>query len=342
MHEYTEASDMTAKELALMAGVSRGTVDRVLHGRGGVKEDTRRHVLQVAREQGYMPTRAGGALSGRQSLRIAAIINGRGNPFFDDVTHGARDALSDYSDFNIDFVLHELKGYDILAQKRALDMLDSPRGLLITPINTPDIAKRINQMVAGGSTVVTVNSDIDGCDRLCYVGCDDTQSGRTAGRMLSLMTQGKANVLVVCGGFQMLGHQRRVNGFREVLPDTLRVAAMVENGDDDEISYARVKAALMNDSSIDAVYFAAAGTPGGIRAIRQAGTIAPERILASDATPDVTRLIRGGSVGATICQQPYLQGYQAMRTLLQHVLFAKSPEKSLLYTQSEVKLTYNL
>src|SRR2546430_3352247 len=49
--------------IAKMANVSIGTVDRALHGRGGIKESTRHRILQVARQIGYTPNLAARALS---------------------------------------------------------------------------------------------------------------------------------------------------------------------------------------------------------------------------------------------------------------------------------------
>ena len=45
------------KDVAERAGVSRGTVDRVLNGRGGVYEPVRERVLKAIDELGYMSPR---------------------------------------------------------------------------------------------------------------------------------------------------------------------------------------------------------------------------------------------------------------------------------------------
>ena len=39
----------TIKEIAELAGVSRGTVDRVLNNRGAVNTDTREKILEIAK-----------------------------------------------------------------------------------------------------------------------------------------------------------------------------------------------------------------------------------------------------------------------------------------------------
>ena len=48
----------TIKQIAAAAGVSRGTVDRVLHNRSGVKPEIAVHVRQIAKDQAKSSQRA--------------------------------------------------------------------------------------------------------------------------------------------------------------------------------------------------------------------------------------------------------------------------------------------
>ena len=50
-----EEKRITVKDIATLAGVSKGTVDRVLHNRGEVSEASREKVMKIARQIGYKP-----------------------------------------------------------------------------------------------------------------------------------------------------------------------------------------------------------------------------------------------------------------------------------------------
>ena len=56
----------TIKDIAERAGVSRGTVDRVLNGRGEVSRDTKARVLFAVKELDYHPNKAGIALAAQK------------------------------------------------------------------------------------------------------------------------------------------------------------------------------------------------------------------------------------------------------------------------------------
>ena len=56
----------TIKEIAELAGVSRGTVDRVLNNRGAVNADTREKILEIAKLLDYQPNKAGVALAAQK------------------------------------------------------------------------------------------------------------------------------------------------------------------------------------------------------------------------------------------------------------------------------------
>ena len=63
---------LTIRQIAQLAGVSRGTVDRVLNHRPGVNPETAARVRRIAEEVGYQPNIAGQLLAARKrDLRIA-------------------------------------------------------------------------------------------------------------------------------------------------------------------------------------------------------------------------------------------------------------------------------
>lgn len=82
---------ITSKEIAALAGVSRGTVDRVLNHRGAVKPETEQRVREIARELNYQPNKAGMALAAqKKKITIGILLLGANsnNLFWNDVMDG--------------------------------------------------------------------------------------------------------------------------------------------------------------------------------------------------------------------------------------------------------------
>ena len=96
----------TIRQIAEIAGVSRGTVDRVLNHRGSVNPQTAERVLKIARQLDYKPNRAGLVLAAqKKNLHLGVILFGKGNPFFDDVVTGIDQAREELANYNCEIRL---------------------------------------------------------------------------------------------------------------------------------------------------------------------------------------------------------------------------------------------
>ncbi|MDD3459488.1 MAG: LacI family DNA-binding transcriptional regulator, partial [Weeksellaceae bacterium] len=84
---------ITIKEIAELANVSRGTVDKVLNGRPGVKSETKNRVLKIAKELNYKPNYLGKALvQHKEKTRIGVILTPEYNPYIHEIIQGIHSA----------------------------------------------------------------------------------------------------------------------------------------------------------------------------------------------------------------------------------------------------------
>lgn len=116
---------VTLKDLAKASGVSIGTVSRALNDKNEVSAKTSERIRQLAQELGYIPNRAGRALSAQKSINYVGItIPSINSPFFDDLKKGIDQALREFKDLGIDIVLKEQEGWDVNKQIEAIDELE--------------------------------------------------------------------------------------------------------------------------------------------------------------------------------------------------------------------------
>lgn len=341
---------MTAniKQIAQIAGVSRGTVDRALNERPGVNQEVAARIKEIAHALNYKPNKVAKAFATRnRGRKIGVVINSEGNPFFDEVLQGIYSAAAEVADFGTQVVVKRARGYDVSRQIDLIDELELENisMLAITPIDDAAVADKLNQLIDGGTQVVTFNTDILSARRLAYVGCNYRQSGNTAAGLLGMITGGQAGVGIVTGSLKILGHHQRIEGFKETVRADfpgIRVEALVENNDNDEISYLRVKEMLANHPGITALYFSAAGIEGGMQAVQELGGQRTLKIITVDLIPAVQQWLKEGLVAATICQEPYRQGYETIKLMFNVLVTGDQLESTVVHTENKIMLKYNL
>lgn len=320
---------VTMKQIAEACQVSRGTVDRVLNNRGRVREEIALRVRTTAAELGYRPNMAGKALAARKkNYVIGVILTSEGVEFFDEVLNGIRKGQEEIADYGITLLVRSMKGYDADKQLALMEeMKDQVQLFILNGINEDQVAGRIRAYREEGIPVITINADVENSDRLCYVGCDFTSSGRTAAGLLGLLSGGRAVVGIATGTVKVLGHNQRIHGFsglcRERYPG-MQIADIIETNDDDEAGYEQTCLMLKRHPDISALYIVAAGAAGVCRAVEESGRAGAILVVASDDTDSVRDWMRRGIIRAAVCQNPFGQGQRAVQTaadyLVQNIL----------------------
>lgn len=338
---------VTIKDIAQAAGVSRGTVDRALNRREGINPEVAERIRKIAKEMGYIPNRAGRALASRKNpLQIGVILNSVGNPFYADVIRGIQAAKKEFQDFSVKIHMRKLKGYDAEKQLEEIDSLLQlgVNALVLTPIDDNRIREKINQLTADKKPVVKLNSDIENTQKAVYIGCDYRKSGATAAGLMGMFCHGKGTVAIITGSMKMLGHNQRVEEFIRVCKNDfpqMKIAEVAENNDDSDLSFA-VTEKLLKGGRIDAFYFAAAGVEGGVAAIDRYCQQNRPLVICCDATEEIRRLIQMGKIQATVCQQPFQQGYESIKTVFNIFMTGNMPEQKEIWMENEIKISYNL
>jgi LacI family transcriptional regulator len=338
----------TIKHIAYLAGVSRGTVDRVLHNRGAVNSETAEKILSIARAVNYSPNKLGRTLAvKKKKLRFGYVLFSSGNPFFEDVVAGIHAKTAELSEYGVTVDIRYANLQDPPSQVAFINELvaDGADGLAITPINHPCVAGRLKALSAERFPIVTVNSDLPGCGRLAYVGSDYYRSGRTAGGLMKLIVGGRAQVGVVIGSPWVLCHSERVAGFSDFIRTEapgIQLAASAQNNDDELESFAVTKEMLETHPEITALFLASAGVYGACRAVKNAGAAGRITVLAYDTTPTTCEMLREGVISATIAQQPFIQGSQPLDLLMDYVALGEAPATDCFYTNLEIKIRENL
>jgi LacI family transcriptional regulator len=354
---------ITIKQIAEICGVSRGTVDRVLNSRGRVSPEKAALILKSAKQLGYKPNLAGKALAARKkAFVIGVILPAVGNIFFDDVIAGMMQAQSELSDYGVKILVRTIKGYDTdLLYKEIKSLKLHINALILAPTNDDLIINEINRLVEDGICVINVNNDVENSSRQCYVGSDYYKGGQIACGLMGLLVKGDAKIAILTGSRNVLGHNMRIEGFKNIMQrkhPKFEVVGIAETNDDDIIAYNATQKLLVEHPEINSVFIVAAGSYGVYKAIRDSKTdseiasevvskvaseIASEMAVVSfDIIPQTKEMMDSGIVKATICQQPFVQGYESVKIAFYYLVNRILPDNGSFIVKNEINISESI
>lgn len=337
----------TIKEIAALAGVSRGTVDRVLNNRGSVNPATAEKINEIAKALNYKPNKAGLALAAqKKKIKLGVILFSTDNPFFADVLKGVNEKTKDLAGYNCNVLVKQIP-INVDAQLNAIDELirEDVNGIALAPQNDDRIRIRINELFEQGIPVVTLNTDIENSTRIAYVGSNYTKSGRTAAGLLRLMTHGDVRIGIITGSSDILCHTERIAGFTDALKpyhEHMHIISVAETQDDEIASYEQTARLLNEHPEINALFFAAGGVYGGCRAIASLGLAGKLCVVAFDKAETTEQFLRDGILSAVICQQPRIQGKKPLDLLFHYLTSGELPDREYHYTAVDIRILENI
>lgn len=189
------------REIARLANVSIGTVDRVIHNRKGVSPNTHKKITAIIEELGYQPNKMASLLASKKKLTIAILIPkvSTETDYWLFPLNGIQQAAEEIKQFGVKiqyhfFDLDSKKSFTTAAGK----MLKSqPSAILLAPSfveESVSLMEKINQQEI---PVIFINSDLPQMPGLTYIGPDLYQSGRLGAQLVSKCLKTDFPILVV-------------------------------------------------------------------------------------------------------------------------------------------------
>ncbi|MBQ7335875.1 MAG: LacI family DNA-binding transcriptional regulator [Clostridia bacterium] len=162
-------SSMTTTQIARICGVSQGTVDRALHGRPGIKPETRERILSVAREYAYVPSVNGRQPSGK-SMLIGVVLYDLYNEFFSKLAMSLTETFQRVG-YSVVFLFSDK---ELAAERSALDYFNyiGVDGIILFSVGSDD-AEYLSYLRSIMRPMVVVGNRLGD---LTYIGVDDERA----------------------------------------------------------------------------------------------------------------------------------------------------------------------
>lgn len=321
----------TIKDVAVLAGVSIGTVDRVLNDRGRVAPETLRRVRHAISELDYTPNLTARHLSKAKTYTFGVMMPHEGQDcgYWELPRSGIARAARDLAFHNVharhfNFNRHSSASFEECCRHVRESDLD---GLVLAPVLSHP-AERFLAAIHNekGIPAVLFDSHVEAGGRFTFVGQDPFNSGLVAGKLLKILRRRGTICAVVTVGTDDYHLARRGEGFCHFFRDdptvNIRSIELVPREERDLAGeLRRFLAPVMEDLS--GVFVTNALSHFVVEYLETGGPSHHVPLVTYDLIPQNVEYLRRGIIDFVISQEPETQGYQAMYELYRQVVLGR-------------------
>lgn len=326
----------TIRDVAAVAGVSHGTVSRVINGGHWVSPEARAAVDAAIRETGYTANHAARMLATGRANSLAFLLTEPQHLLFADPTfalllRGATEALAERS---MTLVLLIADTVDEQINVERYVRAGHVDGVLLVSSHESD--SLLASLVAAGVPTVCTGIPLGEAASVPNVSVDEVGSARMMTRYL--MDQGHRRIALITGPNDTPGGRFRLVGFREEMGD-LFDPDLVEQGSYEQASGDAAMTRLLERApDIDAVFAASdVMAVGAIAALRRAGKRVPEDVAVAGF--DDSGLAEIHTPPLTTVRQPWAEISSTMVDMVLDVIAGRPREAVVLPTSLVVRET---
>lgn len=340
----------TIKDIAELAGVSKGTVDRVIHKRGKVSQKALDKVTKILGEIDYQPNPIARNLKNNKVYQIYVVLpDPKEDNFWAPCVEGVIQAIEEFKSFLVDIKLFFYKPTSTASfkevNKKVLEL--GPDAVLLSPLFHKESISAVNNYRSAGIVVSTFNSQIVLEEAINYVGLDLYQSGRVAAKLMHTIVPDTHDI-VICHFDETLNNaihmQQKEKGFRDYFSELngADYTILTLSVDQTNPDLSLVNFLKSQDKAFG--FFVTTSKSYNLVEILQGQRQKNIKVIGYDLLDENIDLLKKDMISFLIHQSPRTQTYLGLTYLIEHFLFNKEiPNKKLLpigIVNSENLITY--
>lgn len=326
---------ITIKDIAEKAGVSVGTVDRVLHNRPNVSKKALAKVSKALEEMNYEPNMYASALATNKSYTFYCLMpKHESEAYWEEVEQGQKKACETRRDFNVSIHILYYKRDDITTFTSTYEecLAAEPNGVIVVPASLELTRQFTDKLHERNIPFIMLDSYMPDLKPLAFFGQDSFASGYFAAKMLMLLANKEKEIMLMkqtVEGMAVASKQQdnREVGFRHYMRDHFPEINIIEV--DLPYIYSRK---TYND--ILETYFAEhPDTHHCITMTSKAHLVGDfllktnrrnVQIMGYDMVGKNANCLRQGSISFLIAQHGYMQGYYSVDALVRAIILNKN------------------
>lgn len=343
----------TINMVAEYAGVSRGTVDRVLNQRPHVKPELYERIVHAMKVLGYVPPKEDQAMAlglpihNIRPFKLGVLLAYETGYLKDEVMMGIEKAKKVFQNIPVEIIVEQC---ETSTEKEILERIDALietgiSGIAMRSIDTPAIAQKIEVLNQKKIPAVTFNSDISDCRRICFIGQDLIRSGRIAGELMAKYVRKNEHILAAIGDPEFHAHRQRLQGFCERMHEKGFLSSQftfIETHNDYQTTYEKVLDVINCNPDVRGIYMANHSVKGCADAVRDAGKAGEFFTISHDLTKSTRALLKNREIDFVISQNILDQSYESLVILMDYIQKKQEPKKQIIQSKMEIFCAENL
>lgn len=327
----------TIKELAKAAGVSVGTVDRILHNRGRFSAITAEKVHILVKEMGYTPNLHARGLkkSTKHSFSVVIPKMDQDDGYWTLILEGINSSLEELSPLGTELLIYQFDRYSSesceSAFKKAFN--DPSIGILAIPVRPKEVEKLLEQQ---NKPYLFIDSDIPvSKNKITYIGQDSYKSGILSAKLMALLIKGITNPkILIIDPYGDDNHLRnRLEGFvmsmKKRIP-TVNIT-IIKNSINHKTDTSIIEPLKSVETVPDGIFVANSMVYKIANYLNNKGeSFKNIPLIGYDLLPNSLELVADGTIDFIITQQPTEQGYLGIKTLYDNLILKKQIEPQII------------
>lgn len=316
------------KEIAKLAGISIGTVDRALHNRGRVDPETRDRILKIADMLGYKPNPHARNLKLSKVYKFAVFMPllEQDNAYWELPVKGVKRAQKELVNYKLDIQYFHYDKFSVDSIKTKFSEMKAwqPDGILLAPSDAV-LLKKLLSLMESEVPVVLFDSIIPNFNYLSIIGQDSYKSGFLSAKLMHILLKDQAHIAVL-RYFPSDDHiNNRIAGFKEYFATIAGINISTFDVINNLNEVAENIFGPQND--IHGVFVSNASTFPIAKFVKSKFREKKIHIIGYDLLKENIKLLKEGYIDFLISQMPEKQGYDGINILFRHLVYKEKVAK---------------
>ncbi len=325
---------ISINDIAEATGFSITTVSCALSGKGRVKAESRKKIIETAQEMGYQVNMVASALSTKVPLKIGVICPDH-DIYFSSVLKGIDAYFEEIWQYKVKLFYYLHDGYASDSQLEMLRRCEEEKmdGILISPIDDQRIAEFMRDLRQRNIPVIAFTNDLYQSSRLCYVGSNACASGNMAGHLMEKILPPGSRVSLLSSCEKLNELRLRMQCFKNIMEQSENnyIVGPEHFFQNNPENAAETVCSILREEHPDAIYTNnMLGTVAIGRAIRDYAPGTKIVTFGYDLNDEIGDYLADGILDLILFQDPFSQGYFSLM-LLFRFLSTKQPLKLDIY-----------